>query len=227
MPADCQIDDCGVLAVGRCHRCRRAFCGSHQAFDGQVRLVDQCSSCRGEQRNREAQAEQDEWEAFLDTVRACEARPFPRLLAGAALKADAWRPRRIPWSLYDPKLHRVSLPDPGLSDRIARDFVEEALRRGVLPERRVRSRRSEKRGFLQRVHWEDVYDEGWTILGGSDRPSGGKSDGYMSAIIWTDGEITEDDRLNNPPTRLREEALFAMADLLGINTVPKGMKPTG
>lgn len=35
MPAECEVQvpgrSCGVLAVGRCRICRRAFCGSHEA----------------------------------------------------------------------------------------------------------------------------------------------------------------------------------------------------
>ena len=30
--AECEVDDCGVVAVGRCGDCRQAFCTSHQAF---------------------------------------------------------------------------------------------------------------------------------------------------------------------------------------------------
>src|SRR3954469_6805107 len=48
MPADCQINECGVLAVGRCAICHRAFCPSHQAlqrFGGGV-FVDLCGSCQ-------------------------------------------------------------------------------------------------------------------------------------------------------------------------------------
>ncbi|GAA0743292.1 AN1-type zinc finger domain-containing protein [Dactylosporangium roseum] len=33
MPAECAIDDCGVLAIGRCRECGRAFCMSHQAHN--------------------------------------------------------------------------------------------------------------------------------------------------------------------------------------------------
>lgn len=31
-PAVCELGECGVLAVGRCSECERAFCGSHQAI---------------------------------------------------------------------------------------------------------------------------------------------------------------------------------------------------
>ncbi len=30
-PAGCEIDNCGVLAIGKCSACARAFCGDHQA----------------------------------------------------------------------------------------------------------------------------------------------------------------------------------------------------
>jgi hypothetical protein len=46
MAAECAIDDCGVLAVGRCIECSKAFCRSHQAMDGGVAWVNKCSACR-------------------------------------------------------------------------------------------------------------------------------------------------------------------------------------
>lgn len=30
--AICNIDNCGVIAVGRCHQCNKAFCSSHQGY---------------------------------------------------------------------------------------------------------------------------------------------------------------------------------------------------
>ena len=35
-PAVCEVDDCGVLAVGRCGGCGRAFCADHQANDSRI-----------------------------------------------------------------------------------------------------------------------------------------------------------------------------------------------
>lgn len=53
MPADCAIDDCQVLAVGRCTRCRQAFCTTHQAYvdnpgapNHLSRFVDLCAPCQ-------------------------------------------------------------------------------------------------------------------------------------------------------------------------------------
>ena len=45
--AICQIHDRGILAIGRCATCGRAFCASHQArtFDGRLSYVDMCSEC--------------------------------------------------------------------------------------------------------------------------------------------------------------------------------------
>ncbi len=56
MAAECEVDQCGVLAVGRCHCCRRAFCRSHQAIGSDAEfpatfrmlLVDRCASCESQ-----------------------------------------------------------------------------------------------------------------------------------------------------------------------------------
>ena len=39
MAAVCEVAACGVLAVGRCATCGRAFCTSHRA------AVDRCVGC--------------------------------------------------------------------------------------------------------------------------------------------------------------------------------------
>ena len=53
MAAECQASvggaECGVLAVGRCVQCGKAFCQTHQAADrrppNQITYVDQCAAC--------------------------------------------------------------------------------------------------------------------------------------------------------------------------------------
>jgi hypothetical protein len=59
-PATCQIDECGIVAIGRCGACKRAFCGSHQAFASVLgrssRIVDRCASCQTSTRKRERNA---------------------------------------------------------------------------------------------------------------------------------------------------------------------------
>jgi len=47
MAADCEIDDCGVLAIGRCLRCGRPMCTSHRALTPQGGpVIDQCTQCQ-------------------------------------------------------------------------------------------------------------------------------------------------------------------------------------
>jgi hypothetical protein len=47
MPAECAIDDCGVLAVGRCSACGRAFCTSHRALGAYgAPIIDHCTACQ-------------------------------------------------------------------------------------------------------------------------------------------------------------------------------------
>ena len=83
-----------------------------------------------------------------------------------------------------------------------------------------------KKGFLQRVHWEVINGQGWVIPGGSNRWSGGKSDGRLSAIIWTDGEIGADHPAESSWGGLNDGALATMAEILGINTTPRGRHAT-
>ncbi|MEV4512186.1 hypothetical protein AB0K00_24845 [Dactylosporangium sp. NPDC049525] len=51
MAAECGIDDCGVLAIGRCRDCGTAFCMSHQGRnpatgDGYAALCEPCAARR-------------------------------------------------------------------------------------------------------------------------------------------------------------------------------------
>lgn len=74
MSADCQLQvagvgECGVLAIGRCVDCTRAFCDSHQALDVRgsdtVRMKNLCEEClRGRKRS-----EQQTQEAWLEVQR--------------------------------------------------------------------------------------------------------------------------------------------------------------
>jgi hypothetical protein len=43
--AFCEVDNCGIHAIGRCTTCKRAFCGSHQAWSGQNYYIDLCAPC--------------------------------------------------------------------------------------------------------------------------------------------------------------------------------------
>jgi len=49
MAATCELTAngtaCGVMAIGRCVDCSRAFCDSHRAAGYQVRYVDLCGTC--------------------------------------------------------------------------------------------------------------------------------------------------------------------------------------
>lgn len=60
--AGCEIDACGVAAIGRCSTCGRAFCGTHQAHAkdafGTTPYIGWCTSCQGQRlaRDRDAKA---------------------------------------------------------------------------------------------------------------------------------------------------------------------------
>lgn len=87
----CQMDDCGVLAVGRCRVCKRAFCGTHQARDYEgpsagIPRSDVCMACAVEAR-RAAQARAARTAA---TTRGED--PRSRAIKAAALLMDAGGP---------------------------------------------------------------------------------------------------------------------------------------
>lgn len=61
-PAVCEIGTCGVIAIGRCTRCKLVFCTSHRAtmpYGVGYTYVDMCSNClwkeQEEQRNQQNQ----------------------------------------------------------------------------------------------------------------------------------------------------------------------------
>lgn len=49
MPAECEINGCGVLAGGRCLSCNSAFCPTHQGRtnSGNTKYIDKCCRCVG------------------------------------------------------------------------------------------------------------------------------------------------------------------------------------
>jgi hypothetical protein len=45
--AECEVDDCGVLAIGRCAQCGRAMCESHRALgSNDTPVINQCAPCQ-------------------------------------------------------------------------------------------------------------------------------------------------------------------------------------
>jgi serine/threonine protein kinase len=67
MAAVCQVDHCGVLAIGRCSFCKHSFCTSHQARDRDgTCYVDVCVPCYPKtEKGRAEQASREEAEAYL------------------------------------------------------------------------------------------------------------------------------------------------------------------
>jgi hypothetical protein len=73
----CQVDDCGVPAVGRCASCGRRFCKTHQAvevspmYQGQIlsRYDDRCTGCQAEQSARIAAQKREEQQLDLASAR--------------------------------------------------------------------------------------------------------------------------------------------------------------
>jgi hypothetical protein len=84
VPADCEIEDCGVLAVGRCQTCTRPFCTTHQARvspgspSHNALYIDLCAGCQAEQRRRAADQVTSRQDAERARLRAIDD-PYERL----------------------------------------------------------------------------------------------------------------------------------------------------
>jgi len=106
MPAECQTvigadTECGVLAIGRCLDCGRAFCGTHrgrslQRIDGITQTVwqDLCADCSATRRRTPTPAQQ----TVIDEQRARSEATRSRVALEAQLRrlAGELAARRVP-----------------------------------------------------------------------------------------------------------------------------------
>ena len=55
----CELDNCGILAIGRCGTCKRPYCGSHVAYNSYGPIVNFCVDCQQAQQQNYEQTQQD------------------------------------------------------------------------------------------------------------------------------------------------------------------------
>jgi hypothetical protein len=106
---------CGVQAVGRCNRCNRAFCGSHQAVGGSTTYTNLCSEhigapitnaqFAGHRFPHEARQELRKnrvQKVTLNAVRTvCETRRFGKdRYIDEEFAFRGWIMGQLPWSFY-------------------------------------------------------------------------------------------------------------------------------
>jgi hypothetical protein len=102
--AVCGIDSCGVLAVGRCHRCGRAFCATHQRITSVMTYTNLCDPCG---KSHQAQKDNAWSQAFNAAEEERRAKPradaahldkLPRMTANELGRAVRSNMRR--WRLF-------------------------------------------------------------------------------------------------------------------------------
>lgn len=94
MSAECEIDSCGVQAIGRCHSCGRTFCASHQGRGGFVAYVDQCGPCRTASVQRQSDQQIADFEHVISRQQAMRdrIRELVATLSAAGIVAEPrWR----------------------------------------------------------------------------------------------------------------------------------------
>lgn len=141
----CEIDGCGVPAVGRCHMCGQRFCGTHQAKEGWGggeygrRFTDFCSVCHAAEAAGARQQAVDR-SRKLEELRSAlpsEAEPLEivRLLAGIVemgvmgeevVNPTSWRPawarlvasgalKRAEWDVVHVRFHKRPIGRAGIA----------------------------------------------------------------------------------------------------------------
>lgn len=240
MPADCEIKDCGVLAVGRCNACGMAFCETHRARDHRANYVDLCSECRMRQQIATEQAAKDETAAIINRLRAI-IDPFERLVTAMALLCTSGsgytREKRLGslakafpdvWDAKPSSSFAVDLtyapPWNGLA--IARWYAQRAINAGVRFDGEENWADGEMRRGLLGKHWVPPLEEPvWRFWGAGTQE--------IPAFIFADGRLkvnhtrVKGDSSDDPfsyalPTtvnlaiNLRGTTLIQMAHRLGL-----------
>jgi hypothetical protein len=125
----CEIDGCGVPAIGRCSSCKRRFCGTHQARDmGPERpvirasgrkvahrdteaiYVDQCAPCRAEQLAREAREKVAAKNGADSKHQAMLASEDPAMIAAAVAAMTGDLDRRVVAKAWEDYVRLASAP---------------------------------------------------------------------------------------------------------------------
>ena len=214
----CEIDDCGVPAVGRCSSCNRRFCGTHQARDEKGSYVDWCRACQEERRATERHHDFDKCDAWVAGARAIldsVSEPMARLAVVAACLG----------TLKDPITHgiaRVLIPDvlpaeirPG--EQWDHDAIQEWFMKtvdGPPPESWEASK-----SVPGRLHWlrgdvpEGMRTIRWTESGWRFREGSDSSYRDETVICHHDVMIYADGRRSSG---FNVRALRQMASLVGL-----------
>lgn len=231
----CQIDDCGVPAVGRCGRCRRRFCKSHQAVERdyaagpvRTRYTDFCEECRlaGLAADARARAEKERTERVaLENIDD----PFERLcvalqrLAGVEMIGSEVYLRSslsgadfagICPELWEnpPESFDLQSDPPWNGSDVAAWFARRAQAANIPPD--TTTSVVKRRTLFGTPKSVDVPKASWHFPGGSTR-RGGMLDERWDAFISADGRLSEGIVNLTGPTLVRMAERLERARLQG------------
>lgn len=237
--ASCELDHgdriCGIQAVGRCTRCSRAFCGTHQARMFGQAYVDKCAVCLADETAQRISAAdqilediraaliaiEDPIERVISAVGSCWEKGndgrFRALLE--ALVAETW-PQ--PASAGRDDLKR---DPPWDSGEVARWFADRARLADIPTDCTASWHTYETRIFRAPARREGRPEPAWNFPEGSTLDERGPNDSYpqQDAVIFTDGrfmpgatQIWPNKYATERAGNLGAAALARMANLLNL-----------
>jgi hypothetical protein len=205
----CEIDCCGVTAIGRCHECRRAFCATHRAIEGfpgnQRIFSDWCTSCQDGRATASAAEDAAREQRLVASAKEIEtvADPIERTIRAFTLSAGyddpGWRRDAILQPIWGMGLGQGVAAQyctaPWVSENVASYFARRARERGVATDVSVQMKRWSKSIVSRKYSFEVTpLSNGWRFPLGSTADRYGGKDGFnrehhFGAVIMEDGRL--------------------------------------
>jgi hypothetical protein len=247
----CEIRACGVMAVGRCYSCGRAFCSSHKAhdrYDYDTRrsyfYTDWCRACQAEydapdqvaarkraqdwkteQRRAEHLHAVTRWETQVVQALATISHPAERAVRAVAELGfgpyDLTGTRRHGWPGAETQQLKCLLPS--YSEFLIRDRDLADWFLGAVVGPATHKIEVETRGLLGGKKWQKNL--GWLFDGGSAAPTPPSSRGGAAIAVLKDGALwySHGGPDNLPDHHFNERALTEMFRLTKL--APSGLPP--
>ncbi len=217
----CEVDECGVIAIGRCGDCGDAFCVTHRGLDNWGRgYVDLCRMCLSKRNVQKAESKSMEFDERISRIKkTMDVHVHEISRAAVALRAcgSSHEIEGDPSTHFDDRILERVCPElagistfygvlPWNTHAIADWFRDEAKKEGVTPNDRTRWF-TESRSFTGQVRARYGEPEpAWTFPRESSSNPG-------HVWVFLDGRVKFDGTgVCKPSTKFRKKPYFVPPD---------------